>query len=204
LSQPPDGSLQHAFDEARFGPSRTLNLRAGLPSGDEAVRRAEAWLRERQVTAPSEEVLIITGRGRGSPDGVGVIREAIVRLFPALKRNGVIVDVREHTAGAFIVRLGSLRDLVDAPRRNRRRTPPPVPRDPAVLEGLAPDTRIALRQLAEHALEAFGISSKTPSFVSDEMVRQFTRLVGSIPEGADRDLLLRQAVDSALAEYEEN
>lgn len=131
-----------------------------------------------------------------------VIRDAMLRLFPGLRRNGVIEQVQEHTAGAFIVRLASLRALVEAPRRNRRRTPPPVPRDPAVLLGLDPDTRSALRRLAECALDAIGISRHTPSFVADEMVRQFTRLVENIPAGADRDTLLRGAVDAALEEYQ--
>jgi hypothetical protein len=202
LSPPPNGSIQHAFDEARFGPTRTLNLRATLPSGDEAVKRADAWLRERQVTAPGEDVLVITGRGRGSADGVPVIREAVLRLFPVLRRAGVIAQVQEHTAGAFIVRLATLRALVEAPRRNRRRTPPPVPRDPAVLQGLDPDTRAALRHLAQLALEALGISPRTPSFVADEMVRQFTRLVENIPDGAKRDDMLRSAIDAALEEYQ--
>lgn len=201
MSQPPDDNLLRAFDEARFGSSRTLNLREG-PTGDEAARRAEAWLRERQVTEAGEEVLVITGRGKGSEDGVPVIREAIVRLIPMLRRNGVIAEAREHTAGAFIMRLASLRELVDAPRRNRRRTPPPRPRDPAVLQGLDPVTRVALQRLAEFALDAFGVSHKTPSFISDEMVRQFTRLVGNLPDTPDRDERLKRAIDAALAEYE--
>jgi hypothetical protein len=202
LSQPPDGNLLRAFDEARFGPSRTLNLRDG-PTGEEAARRAEAWLRERQVSAPGLDVLVITGRGKGSEDGVPVVREAIVRLIPVLRRHGVIVEAREHTAGAFIIRLASLRELVDAPRRNRRRTPAPVPRDPSVLQGLEPDTRAALRRLAEFALDAFGVSRRTPSFVGDEMVRQFTRLVGNLPDSPDRDARLRVAIEAALAEYED-
>jgi hypothetical protein len=202
LSQPPDGSLQHAFDAARFGAARTLNLREGLPSGEEAVRRAEAWLRERQVTMPGEEVLVITGRGRGSTDGVPVIRDAVLRLFPVLRRHGVLVDAREHTGGAFIVRLATMRELVDAPRRNRRRTPAPVPRDIGILRGLDPETLAVLRLLAERALDAFGVSLKTPSFIGDEMVRQFTRLVASIADGPERDQRLRAAIDAALAEYE--
>jgi hypothetical protein len=197
LSPPPDGNLLRAFDEARFGPSRTLNLRDG-PSGEDAVRRAEAWLRERQVSEPEEEVLVITGRGKGSEDGVPIIREAFVRLVPGLRRNGVISDAREHTAGAFILRLASLRDLVDAPRRNRRRTPAPVPRDPEMLQGLDAGTLAALRVLAEHALESFGISVKTPSFVADEMLRQFTRL----SENVSNDEQLKKAIVAALAEYE--
>lgn len=202
MSPPSNGNIQHAFDAARFGPARTLNLREGLPSGDDAVKRAEAWLRERQVTAPGEDVLVITGRGRGSADGVPVIREAMLRLFPVLRRGGVIEHVQEHTAGAFIVRLATLRALVEAPRRNRRRTPPPVPRDPAVLQGLEPDTRAALRRLAELALEALGISPRTPTFVADEMVRQFTRLVENIPDGAERGAMLKGAIDAALEEYQ--
>jgi hypothetical protein len=186
LSPPPRGNIQQAFDAARFGPSRTLNLRDGLPSGDEAAQRAIAWLRERQVTAPGEDVLIITGRGKGSPDGVPVVREAVQRLFPMLRRRGVIVEAREH----------------NAPRRNKRRTPPPEPRDPAVLAGLDPETRAALRRLADYALDAFGVSRRTAAFVADEMVRQYSRLVESLPETADRDVRLRRAIDAALEEYE--
>ncbi|HZS61266.1 MAG TPA: hypothetical protein VFA43_18460 [Gemmatimonadaceae bacterium] len=201
MSPPPDDNLLRAFDEARFGPSRTLNLRDG-PTGEDAARRAEAWLRERQVSVAGEEVLVITGRGKGSEDGVPVIREAIVRLIPVLRRYGVISDAREHTAGAFIMRLATLRELVDAPRRNRRRTPAPVPRDIAVLKGIDPVTLASLRLLADHALDSFGVASKTPSFVADEMVRQFTRLVANIPDGPDRADRLREAIETALAEYE--
>lgn len=201
MSPPPDGNLFRAFDEARFGPSRTLNLRDGS-TGEDAVRRAEAWLRERQVSVPGEEVLVITGRGKGSEDGVPVIREAIVRLIPVLRRHGVITDAREHTAGAFIMQLGTLRELVDAPRRNRRRTPAPVSRDIAVLKGVDPVTLATLRLLAERALEAFGIVQKTPSFIGDEMVRQFTRLVANIEDGPEREERLRSAIEAALAEYD--
>ena len=41
--------LQRAFDEVRFGATRTLNLRESLPTGAEAARRLEAWLRQHQV-----------------------------------------------------------------------------------------------------------------------------------------------------------
>ncbi len=199
---PTPGSVQGAFDEARFGPARTLNLRLALPSGDDAARRAEAWLRERQVTFPGEEVLVITGRGRGSPGGVPVVREAVARLLPALRRQGVIAEAHAHTAGAFIVRLATLRALVEAPRRNRRRTPPPVPRDPATLEALDPETRVALRRLAETALAALGLQRRSPAFVADEMVRQWMRLAGNLPEGPAREARLRSAIATALEEYE--
>src|SRR5690348_18303996 len=81
--------LHHAFDEARFGAERTLNLRASLPSPYHAVKRAEAWLRERQV-ARAGEVLVITGRGNQSFDNVSVVREAIVKLLASLRRRGVV------------------------------------------------------------------------------------------------------------------
>ena len=68
--------LHRAFDEARFGPERTLNLRASLPSPYHAATRAESWLRERQV-ARAGEVLVIR-RGNRSFENVSVVREAIV------------------------------------------------------------------------------------------------------------------------------
>ena len=57
-------SIDQAFDEARFGAERTLNLRASFPTAAEATRRADLWLRERQM-AKAGEVLVITGRGAG-------------------------------------------------------------------------------------------------------------------------------------------
>ena len=196
----PNG-LHRAFDEARFGPGKILNLREGLPTADVAARRAESWLRERQVTAAGEEVLVITGRGRGSVGGVAVVREAVLRVFAALRRRGVIVGAREHTPGSFVVHLASLRALVDAPRRSRR-TAPPLPRDPVGVVGLAPPTRAALRRLAGAALTALGVQAATDTFVADEMVRQFTVLAASIPDGPDRETRLRAAIGRALAEYE--
>src|SRR5438128_2788900 len=61
-------NLRQAFDEARFGARRTLNLRESLPSADAAAKRAETWLRQQQVES-AEEVLIITGRGNQSEGG---------------------------------------------------------------------------------------------------------------------------------------
>src|SRR5438128_1836248 len=77
--------LQQAFDEARFGSERTLNLRASLPTGAEAAQRLENWLRQHQVSR-SLEVLIITGRGNNSDDGVSKVREASIRVFHELRR----------------------------------------------------------------------------------------------------------------------
>jgi hypothetical protein len=205
VSPPPRTDIGRAFDEARFGPSRTLNLREGLPSAAEAVRRTELWLRARQAESVDDavDVLIITGRGNGSVDGVGVIREAVLRLFPTLRRRGVIMDTREHSPGSFVVRIAPLRALVEAPHRSRRDVlPAPEPRDPKSLAGLHPDTRDQLRLLGHAALVALGVRLVTETMLGDEMVRQFARLAATVPEGPDRETGLDAAIRRALDEYE--
>jgi hypothetical protein len=195
----PSASL-FAFDEARFGRDRILNLRASMPTGAEAARRADVWLRERQA-AKAGDVLIITGRGRGSLDGIPVVRDAIVRLFPALRRAGVIRDVREHGQGSFVVSLAPLHALVEAPRRRRR--PPPVrPVSPEVLAGLEAETRDVLRRLAIAALAALGVRDPSDLFVTDEMIRQFSTLAPTVPADTDRESVLRAVLRRALEEYE--
>ena len=94
--------LQQAFDEVRFGATRTLNLRASLPTGAEAARRVDVWLRQHQMQQ-SGELLIITGRGNNSEDGISVVREATLRVFHELHRKGVVQEFVEHTAGSFVV-----------------------------------------------------------------------------------------------------
>ena len=42
-------AVQQAFDEARFGATRSLNVREPMLSAAEAARRAEGWLRAKQV-----------------------------------------------------------------------------------------------------------------------------------------------------------
>src|SRR3982074_2630174 len=81
--------LQEAFAEVRFGATRTLNLRTSLPTASEAGARVERWLRQHQVQQ-SGEVLVITGRGNNSQDGISVVRETSVRVFHELRRKGVI------------------------------------------------------------------------------------------------------------------
>ena len=113
-------SLRQAFDEIEFGPSHTINLREGLPTAAQAVARCEAWLRERQM-ARAGEVLVITGAGRGSVDGVPVIREAVRKLLTALSRRGVVHAVREHSPGSYAVRLAPITALFDGGRRRWKR-----------------------------------------------------------------------------------
>lgn len=194
-------SLSRAFDELQFGPSRTLNLRDDRPTAVQATERAEAWLRERQV-ARAGEVLVITGRGRGSEDGIGVVREAVLKRLTMLKRRGVITAVREHTAGSFVVRLAPMTALAEGGQR-KREVRQARPQDPRVLEGLDRDTRQLLRKLAERALDALGVHGVGGRFVTDEMVRQFLALAPSVPEGADRERRLRAAIARALEEYDE-
>ena len=128
------GNLWLAFDEARFK-GRTLNLRESLPTVAEASRRTESWLREQQVAAAGE-VLIVTGRGNNSEGGVSPVREAVIRLLHLLRRRGVVSAHAEHTPGSFVVDLAPLQALVDAPSRSRDTAPAPKPAAPQSLDAL--------------------------------------------------------------------
>src|SRR5204863_7932600 len=108
------------FDEANFGVKNILNLRESLPTVADAQFRAEAWLRERQISGAGE-VLIITGRGNQSPGGVSAVRAAIVSLMPSLRRRGGVAGGREHSPESFAGKLGLLSSLIGAPRRKRGR-----------------------------------------------------------------------------------
>ncbi|MBI1809821.1 MAG: Smr/MutS family protein [Gemmatimonadetes bacterium] len=194
-----------ALDAARFGAARTLDLRSSLPTAADAVARAEPWLREHQV-AKAGEVLIITGRGHGSPDGIPVVREAIRRLLTTLRRKGVVETVEEHTPGSFAVTLATVRRLIEAPRRSRVAAVEPPPTDPAQLDGLAAETRAGLRRLAERALDSLG-APRGESYVRDEMVRQYALLAGAVSglrRGAtDREVRLRDLIADAIEAYDD-
>jgi hypothetical protein len=193
--------LLDALDEARFGTQRTLNLRLALPTAAAAVARTEAWLREQQVSAAGE-VLVITGRGRGSPDGVSAVREAIRKLLASLRRRGVVSDFSDHTPGSFIITLAPVADLLAAPRRSRDRGSSTAPTDPAALADLEPSTRSLLRDLASRSLTALG-TSLSGRFVEDEMLRQFGVLAASIPSGRGSEERLRHAIARAIEELDE-
>src|SRR6266540_2367187 len=178
--------LWHSFDEAAFGQDRTLNLRESLPSAAEARARAESWLRMKQVMKPGE-VLVITGRGSQSPNGVGLVREAIMALMPSLRRRGVVKSWREHTPGSIVVTLAPVATLLGAPKRNRYRTPPgSQPAVPVSLAALEPETLALLRRLAAQTIESLGVSD-SGSFVEDEMQRIFAKLSVTLPVSADRE-----------------
>jgi hypothetical protein len=197
-------ALVRAFDEARFGPARTLDVRTSLPTAAEAVRRAEPWLRERQM-ARAGEVLIITGRGRGSPGGIGVVRAAVYKLLTRLKRQGVVARVTEHTPGSFVAELAPILALFDRPARSRaRRSDEEAPFDRAMFGDLDDATRAELRVLAEYSLTQLGVE-QSAAFVRDEMARYFSVLVrGIAPDETDRAARLRFLIAASRAAFEDN
>jgi hypothetical protein len=195
-------ALHRAFDEARFGPARTLDLRASMPTGVEAVRRAEPWLRERQM-ARAGDVLVITGRGKGSPGGIAVVREAIRKLFGTLKRKGVVTSFEEHTAGSFVVTLAPVRALFETVPRSRSNDARVKPADPRELRALDAPTRSQLRALAERSLEVLG-APRTAGLVHDEMVRQFAILSSAVAhDETDREGRLQFLIGAARDAFDE-
>ncbi|MFL5562362.1 MAG: Smr/MutS family protein [Gemmatimonadaceae bacterium] len=186
--------LKHAFDEARFGADRTLNLRSMLPTAAEAARRTNAWLRERQASGVSE-VLIISGRGNGSEGGYSVVREAVARTLRQLKRQGVVDTSDEHSPGSFVARLAPMRRLLEGARRTTpARTDVP---GSAAVNGLDPETAALLRALAERALDALGVR-QTEAFLDREMATQFAALLRGVPPGDGRDERLREVMRRTL------
>ena len=200
----PLSGLRQAFDEARYGNGRTLNLRDGLPTPAEAVARAEAWLRQQQVELSTRrgdgEVLIITGRGNNSPGGISVVRSAIEGLLHRLKQRGVVASHREHTPGSFVVTLAPVHALWSSPTRAPEIAPPPP--DPPSLEALDAETRALLRQLAERSLEQLGVRGDRDRFIDAEMVRHFSALAATIAADHQREDRLRAAIRRALEEYD--
>jgi hypothetical protein len=193
--------LLRALDEARFGPARTLDLRTGLPTAAAARRRAEPWLRERQL-ARAGRVLIITGRGHGSAGGMGIVRREIEVLLAGLRRSGVVSSVHQHTPGSFVVELAPISALFKVIPRTRR--PVSRPRvDAAGLAGLQPDIRRELRRLSELALAQLGVPASR-AFVEDEMLRQFSILASGIsPDEPDREGRLRFMIKASQASLED-
>jgi hypothetical protein len=191
--------LQQAFDEVRFGAARTLNLRQSLPTGAEAARRLDAWLRQHQAQQ-SSELLVITGRGNNSESGIAVVREATVRVFHELRRKGVVQDFSEHTPGSFVVTLAPMQAMLDAKRRGAP-SPAPAPPAPPTLSALSDATREQLRILAERSLDALGVRERGP-FVETEMLRLFGELAAEMERGSDREARLRAAIERRLAEVD--
>jgi hypothetical protein len=194
-------SVWKALDEAEFGPKNILNLRESLPTAADARFRAEAWLRERQVSR-ANEVLLITGRGNQSPGGISAVRAAIVALLPALRRRGIVIEWREHTPGSFVVKLGSISSLLDAPKRKRDRALVAKPADPRSLAELESSTLLLLRRLAVRSLESLGVR-QPEKFVDAEMLSKFNSLAGGVAPGVEGEARLREAISTALEQLDE-
>lgn len=189
-----------AFDELHFGRGNTLDVRSSLPTGPEAMRRVEAFLRERQV-ARAREVLVITGRGNRSEGGVAVVRPAVASTLARLRRLGIVQGWKEHTPGSFVVTPAPITALLEAPRRHGD-VVEAVAVNEAAFAGLAEGTRTALRALAVRSLQALGAPVDEP-FVLDEMQRQFSALGRSIPPDRHRDARLRAAAEAAVDELDD-
>jgi hypothetical protein len=196
-----NNALHRAFDEVRFGPSRTLNLRAQQPTALQASQQVEQWLRQRQVEG-IEEALVITGRGNQSIDGYSPVREAIIRLLPSMRRRNVISSFEEHTPGSFVVTFAPVGALFEAPKRRREKSTPARTADPRALGVLDPETRRTLKDLAVMTLAHLGVHSPTPALIDNEMSRQFSRIAAALPESGDKEALLQQAVHRALEDLE--
>lgn len=189
--------VRRALDELRFGADRTLSLRDSLPTVAEATRRCEAWLRSQQVRG-TREVLVVTGRGSHSPDGVPVLKPAIEKLLHVLRRRGVVDGHVEHNPGAFAVTLAPLRALSDAPARRRD---PVRPVAVFAFAGLDAATQVLLREVAERALHALGVTPDEHR-LSDEMHRQISILAHALQGDAADPERLRAALRRAIAEYD--
>lgn len=166
-----------ALDAARFGDAGRLDLHPLRPTARQAADRVRAWCLERQVQG-LDEVLIVTGRGRHSDEGVSPVRTAVQQALHRLVRDGVATRVREHTAGAFVVTLAPVGARLDAAPRRRDPAPPP-PTPVRRLEGLSDALVEALEALAEARLERLGIARPSAAQIVDEMQHVFSRLVGT-------------------------
>jgi hypothetical protein len=190
-----------AFDEAEFGQKNILNLRESLPTAADARFRAEAWLRERQVGGASE-VLIVTGRGNQSPNGISPVREAIMGLLPSLRRRGVVSEWKEHSPGSVVVKLASISALLEAPKRRRERGSKTPTSSPESLRALDSSTLALLRALAIRSLESLG-ARDPEKFVEAEMLSKFDSLAAGITPGAEGEARLRDAIASAIEQLDE-
>lgn len=193
-------NVWRAFDEASFGRARTLNLRSSLPTAREAVERVEQWLRGQQV-ARAGSVLVITGRGNNSPDGVSAVREAVMKHLHSLRRRGIVKAWREHTPGSVVIELAPVSALFEQLPRKREPRAAPVT-DPESLQALSSEARVMLRRLALRSLETLGVRDPA-TYVDAEMVKQFAALSAALPVEGDRDAALQIAMQNALEELDD-
>jgi DNA-nicking Smr family endonuclease len=123
-------------------------------TGDQARRRAEQWMRDRQAEGV-RTVVLVTGRGLHS-QGIPVVRNEVQHVLEELKGTLVVRWHSTHFGGSFQVEL----------RKPPQEPPRRVEREPALLREAPPD--VALR--AAEALAELGIAS-TPALLEAEIRR---------------------------------
>jgi hypothetical protein len=134
-------------------------------TGDEARRRTEQWLRDRQAENV-RTVVVVTGRGLHS-QGIPVIRNEVDHLLALLKGTLVVRWESTHFGGGYRIEL--------------RRPPPPDPSTrSAPVPRLLREADPALRRRAEEALWELGIAP-TPELIEVEIRRLMEE------DGADPD-----------------
>jgi hypothetical protein len=121
-------------------------------TGEEAARRTERWLRDRQAEGV-RTVVVVTGRGLRSP-GLPVLRTEVEHLLAGLKGTLVAAWESAHAGGSFQVEL----------RRPPAGPAPPPP--PRLLRAAPPE----LRRRAEEALWELGVEP-TPTLLEAEIRR---------------------------------
>jgi hypothetical protein len=114
----------------------------------------------------------------------------------------VVSEWREHSPGSFVVKLGSITDMLDAPRRKRDRNESQWAPDPMQLAALDGTTLRLLRRLAVRSLETLGVRD-LDKFIDAEMVSKFNSLAGGISAGIDGEVRLRDAIVAALEQLDE-
>jgi len=122
-------------------------------TGDEALRRAEGWLRARAAEG-ERTVVIVTGRGRHS-SGLPVLRPEIEHLLEGLRGSTVAEWEPTHGSGGFRVSL---------------RPPAALPGAAAAAETLARQYPPELRRRAEESLAELGVTP-TPALLRAEIRR---------------------------------
>jgi Smr domain len=133
-------------------------------TGDEAGRRAEQWLRDRQAEGV-RTVVLVTGRGLHSP-GIPVVRNEVEHLLTVLKGTLVVRWESGDLGGSFRVELR--RPPIEPPRAGTR--------EPRLVREAPPDVRLR----AAEALAELGIAS-TPALLEAE-IRRILREEGALDE----------------------
>lgn len=129
-------------------------------TGDEAARRTDRWLRDRQADGV-RTVVVITGRGLRSR-GLPVLRAEVEHLLAGLK-GSVVAGWETGDLG------GSVRVELRRPPPSRARAADPTPR-------LLRETPAELRLRAEEALWELGVEP-TPTLLEAE-IRRLRREAG--------------------------